>query len=115
MPLRYEERRPWSGRLGKHEIHPNIRATAPPSTLKDDFERQRKKLGTGGWKEEAQTSGWVDQPGDYENLLSFSARAPDSLALGSVLLTLETSGLNSERWASYLSCFRTPEPRYRHG
>ena len=37
-------------------------------TAKD--QRIRKK------KEEAQTSGCVDQPGDYLNLLTFSARTP---------------------------------------
>ena len=33
-----------------------------------------------------QSSGWVDQPGDYVNLLTFSVKNPDSLALGLVLL-----------------------------
>ena len=35
-----------------------------------------------------QSSGWVDQPGDYVNLLTFSVKNPDSLALGLVLLAL---------------------------
>ena len=32
---------------------------------------ERKKRGAGGWKEEAQTSGWVDQVDDYLNVLAF--------------------------------------------
>ena len=35
---------------------------------------------------EAQASGRVDQPGDYLNMLTFSANKHDSLALGLVLL-----------------------------
>ena len=33
----------------------------------------------GGWKEKAQASVWVDQPGDYPNLLTISARTPTRL------------------------------------
>ena len=40
---------------------------------------REKKWGAGGWKEEAQISGWVDQPGDYLNLLTFSASTPTRL------------------------------------
>ena len=40
---------------------------------------KKKNRGAGGWKEEAQTSGWVDQPGDYLNLLTFSASTPTRL------------------------------------
>ena len=39
----------------------------------------KKKWGAGGWKEDAQTSGSVDQPGVYLNLLTFSARTPSKL------------------------------------
>ena len=48
----------------------------PPYTPKDEVE---KKLGTGGWKKEAQTSGWLNQPGEFLNLLTFSARTPTLL------------------------------------
>ena len=38
LPLQYVERGAWSGKLEKHDINSNLRATAPPYTLKDDFE-----------------------------------------------------------------------------
>ena len=38
----------------------------------------RRKMRDGRVK---QTSGWVDQPGDYLNLLKFSARTPTLLRL----------------------------------
>ena len=42
-----------------------------------------------------QTSGWVDLPGDYLNLLTFSAITPTLLRLGLASL-LDRSGSNSE-------------------
>ena len=46
----------------------------------------KKMRGAGGWKEEAQTSGWVDQPGDYLNLLTFSATTPTRLRSARICL-----------------------------
>ena len=40
-----------------------------------------RAFGAGGWKE-AHPSGWVNQPGDYLHLLTFSARTPTRLSSG---------------------------------
>ena len=61
-----------------------------------------------------QTSGSVDQLGDYLNLLTFSARRRLSCARFGLPILLDRSRPYSERWAIYLSCLRIPKLRYRH-
>ena len=60
---------------------------------------ERKKWGAAGWQEDAQTSAWDDQPGDYLNPLTFSTEAPTRFRLGLANL-LVRYGPNSERWTS---------------
>ena len=59
----------------------------------------------------AQTSGWVDEPGDYLNLLTFSETTPAHLrSAWSCKLATVGSGPNSEkRGGSHLSLF--PDPK----
>ena len=48
-------------------------------------------------KEEAYNSGWVDQPGDYLNQMTFSARTPTRVRRLGLFNLLEMTGPNSER------------------
>ena len=62
-----------------------------------------------------QTFGWVDQPGDYLNLLTYLCKNPDLLALGLVSLTYSRGPGQTVR-GGHDTCFflLTPKPRHRY-